>query len=204
MGHETEIDAERLKLLEERMDPFKSPVAELLGVVSLYLEPFHRYDSAAALLEKILAREPRNGFAEVLLAYCCINGFMDRASLNRAVGLTQSVIEHNDKYSGAALILLAEALDDLKEITLVGYANLLLDSIKLEPSWVFNHFDLAGCYRRQGQNAQALTELNLARNNIWLAPPDMSPDVAFFESMITGRASDAAILERLSSVILNG
>lgn len=188
-GHATKKQDALVRELEASLDPSTSPVEQLLDLAVLYLCPHHEGVKAAALLEKILRREPDNGDARIWFAYAAAHELMDSNSLRRAYNLLTDELRSRGDRAGAAALLAAyvgkEAgiIDDKEE------KRLLELSVQLEPRWVYNRQILAHRYASNGEVSKALGQLESAEENILDSTQHVSHREREFEVEITGRGA---------------
>ena len=193
-GHTTPDVERRVTQLEQRIDPEKSDIADVLELAQLYVEPCHREDRAIALFDAVLRREPQNNTATVWLAYCCIHYLMDKAALRRAQDALTSILRA-DAQNGAAYLLLAEVLQDLGDPSIEKRISLLESSVACEPTWVNNRHYLAWGYWKAGRKAEGVAQMRQAIENIISADPGWSIQREYFEICITGRVSQPEYLK---------
>lgn len=188
-GHETFSEKKRVEQLEATFDLDKSSIEDLLDLGLLYIEPCHRESDAIRLYETILKRDPKNSAAKFWLAYCCIWYLMDKDALKRAITLLENIIDTDKNFSGAAFILIAEAMGDLYNLPMEEKIKFLEASIKYEPNWVYNHLYLAWAYKAAKRDHDALNQAELALENFKKYGANFTNDHSIFENEITGRAS---------------
>lgn len=186
-GHANSYQKEQLKELEKRLDPINSPIDELLYLGWLYLEPFHQEDKAISIFEKILNRDPLNIWASYWLAYCYEYYLMDKTSLLKAMNLLQSSIKLNPRQAGPLYILLQSVLSHLNMGSSEDRIYLLIQSIKLEPTWVVNRWLLANEYLKEEKFSKAIQELRTAKSLLINPDPNWDDYKRYFEAIVTGR-----------------
>jgi len=196
-GHATDEDMKIVRQLESKIDLESSPLADLLELGQLYIEPCHREEEAMRIFEAVLARDPNNADAKFWLAYCCLHYLMVPAAIRRAAILLESVIQTNPERAGAAYLLLAEVLDEEGNLTVDRKIELLEKSVALEPTWVHNRESLAWAYMEAARFADALEQISKALTNVVTPNPEWSITTRNFEESITGRTGHR-ITERLS------
>jgi tetratricopeptide (TPR) repeat protein len=193
-GHTTPEVREAIIKLEDRV---RSTVdmGDLLDLAQLYFEPAHRDDQAAAICELVLALDPGNSRAQVGVAYAAIHNEMTEAALRQAVDLLEEACD-DPNAAGVANMLLAEALEDLGELTAERKTRLLELSVAAEPGWVANRRRLARTYAQLGRCEEAKQEMSMALRN--LVPEDayLSPLEESFHTCFTGRTESSAELTR--------
>ena len=165
MGHETELEKQKLSELEKKLDLELNPITNLLEISKLYIEPFHQENKALNILSKVLIREPNNDLAKLLISFCYLHYLMEDKYLKLAVDLLQEIIDKNIELQGAAYLLLEETLDDLNKITDIESIKLLEFSIHFEENWVFNHQRIAWVFNRSGDKHNALLHIQKAIKN---------------------------------------
>ncbi|MEK7528604.1 MAG: hypothetical protein AAB592_02475 [Patescibacteria group bacterium] len=191
----------RVESLEKTLNLAESSLNTLLELAQLYIEPCHRESDAIQLYETILKRDPQNSAAKFWLSYCCIWYLMDKDALKRAVALLENIIATDKNFSGAACILLAEAMGDLYNLPMEEKIKFLEASIQYEPNWVYNHLYLAWAYQAAKRYHDALNQTELALANFKKYGVDFVDDNSIFENEITGRAS-RYVEEKLKELII--
>lgn len=197
-GHASAEELELVRRLESTVDPVAGPVDDLLELAQLYIEPCHREADAIRLLEAALRRDPDDARARFWLAYCCLHYLMDPDALRRAAALLGPVIEKDPQRAGAALMLLAEILEEQGALPLDRRIALLEASVRSEPEWVHNRQSLAWAYKEAGRLSDALAQIRAALTNIASPDPAWTVTRRNFEESITGRTGHG-IRERLMS-----
>lgn len=194
-GHETPDEKKYIEELEGKVNLKRSPIKELLELSILYIEPSHREDEAISLLKAVLKRDPTNEMAKVLLSYCYIHYLMDKDSLIYAEMLLKEVIESKINNIGDAYNLLPCVLDELGKISLNEKIDYFELSVKFNPNWVNNHYNLAFTYRQAGRLVEAIKELQIAIKNLVSPEPSWSLADEYYESFITGRNGGDSLLK---------
>lgn len=189
-GHAAPEELREIETREAELDPATSPVADLLELGLLYLEPAHREEDAIRLFESILARDPDHGPARLWLAYSLLHYAMDQPSLARAQDLLTPLLDAGT-YGGAAHMLLAEVRDE--QGADVGERIRLLEaSVAQEPDWVSNRHDLAWAYSAAGRHDAAAEQLEQALEAIRAEDPSWTAAERSYDQSITGRTEFGA------------
>lgn len=199
-GHSTPAEERRIEDLERRIDLTTSPIADLLTLGLLYMEPAHEEESSKRCFEAILAREPDFAHARIWLAYVLEHHDMDRDSLRRALDILQPLRAPGSPERAAGLFLSALIGREAEDLSLSQATAWMGQSVAEEPSWVSNRHMLGKFYMDAGRFKEALVHLRAALDNF--APPHPSWDVQTenYECLITWRSSDY-VQDRLRRII---
>ncbi|WP_433298173.1 tetratricopeptide repeat protein [Actinoplanes sp. CA-030573] len=159
----------------------------LLELAQLWIEPMHREDDAAELVETFLRVSPGNPRAVVLSAYLALHYWMDDEHLDAAADGLRDVLDRGAEV-GAAAMLLDEILRQRGPDPADATVELLRRSVAAEPSWSLNHVRLARAYAARGDIAAARSEFDAAIANILDTVPD--PVAESFHTLFTGCLND--------------
>ena len=167
----------------------------VLELVQLWIEPLHREDDAAVLVEAFLRIVPGHPRAVVLAAYLALHYWMDDEHLDAAADQLRGVLA-GDAETGAAAML----LDEIRRRRGLGEGDvgLLRRSVGAELSWSLNHVRLGRMYAARGDAAAARTEFDLAVANLFEPDVVLDPVAGSFHSLFTGclNLRDRVISER--------
>ncbi len=203
-GHATPEEQQQIQALEVRVDAATSPLDEVLELALLYIEPCHRAESVASLLQAILQREPNHSLAKIWMAYCCRWTLIAPEWQRYAQGLLEEVVvsEPDPELVAGAYLMLAQLSRELafpkwnEPEPLTRYIELLYASIQRAPDWCDNHMTLAWIFKESGRLSEAIEHLQQAIDNITGRDPSWDTPTQYFEAYITGRSSDAEYLRR--------
>jgi tetratricopeptide (TPR) repeat protein len=171
-GH---ADAAAVRAAGQRTDA----VVEL---AQLWIEPMHREDDAADLLEVLLRISPGHPRAVLLSGYLALHYWTDSEHLDRAAAQLREVLAARAEI-GAAALLLDEIL---RRDNSTPDLDLLHRSVSAEPSWSLNHVRLARAYTAVGRPAAALAEWDIAIANILEPDTPLDPLTESFHTLFTG------------------
>src|SRR5947207_1132747 len=115
IGHASDAENAYIAGLEAEL-AISPSWSRVMDLAVLYVEPGHEQQKTVAIMNASLALRPDDGRARIWLAFCAIHWSMDRASLERAVELLEPAVSVVGPHTGAAAILMAEALDDLSRL----------------------------------------------------------------------------------------
>ncbi len=188
-------DAQALLDLEKRLDPATSPLSDLIDLAVLYIYPFHKEDRAIEILERVLARDPGNPWGTYWLAYCHFRQYGDLESERKAKQIVESWISshpcdaENAAECAAMYQLLMEIRDDLipQELSDTERIALLEKSVRYAPKWSRNRLMLARAYMEVGRLAEAVRQVEAAKENMIEPDPAWGPHKENFEIIVAGR-----------------
>lgn len=194
-----------IERLEPRIDPDSSSIDDMLILVQLYSRE-QRWADALSLLERAREREPGDAWALYWLVYICIHRRTKSPSPKRIVEDWLSSHKCNDRNMEAC----AATYHRLSEASEYQNSNeeiieLLEESVRLAPDWTSNRLSLADAYVKAGRNDDALAQLRAASANQVNLNPEWDICQSFYETSITGRASDflkGTIVNKIAKIAL--
>jgi Tfp pilus assembly protein PilF len=198
-GHPTKAQLARIAKLEAAVKRETSRHV-LLEFAQLLLEPAHRDDEAFAIYESLLARDAMDADAAVGAAYVHIHTFMEEENLRLAVGLLHRVLDQ-DAAAARGEMLLAEALEDLGELSDIQRIQMLEASVERAPGWSRNHLLLALAYRDAGDIERARIQMAAAVANRFPSGAGLTLVEASFEECYTGRLGSASFLRDMEATL---
>ena len=192
MGHDDGAAAADAARLAKKVHRAAASTEEAVELALLLLEPCHRELEAVTVLEDAHGRDPDDPEATFWLAHTLHHEVMTQAAVQRAADLLRPLTTGRRPWAGAALLVLAEVLDELPNPSVAERRRMLALSVAAEPGWVNNHESLAWLLLEADHVEEACHELTAARANVLDAPTGSTLRQARFEQLITGRTGDGA------------
>ena len=192
MGHDDGTATAAAARLAEKIEREAASTDEAVELALLLLEPLHRELEAVAVLEDAHGRDPDDPEAAFWLAHTLHHEVMTQAAQQRGADLLRPLTTGRRPWAGAALLLLAQVLDELPNPSAAERRRMLALSVAAEPGWVNNHESLAWMLLDADHVEEACAELAAARANVLDAPSELTLRQARFEQLITGRTGDGA------------
>lgn len=200
MGHDEGTARAAVARLTAKVERAAASTDEAVELALLLLEPCHRELEAVTVLQDAHGRDPNDPEATLWLAHTLHHEVMTQEAVQRAADLLRPLTTGRRPWAGAAMLLLAEVLDELPNPSAAERQRMLALSVAAEPDWVNNHESLAWILLDADHVEEACQELRAARANVLDTPSGFMLRQARFEQLVTGRTGDG-VADRLDRAL---